>query len=572
MVEMKILKIITGLLILALFIPSIYYMFKIGLNQVYSTNPFFYDPTPYDFKVTDETVNVFIKKDGGIDIEYYITFYAYGHSIPIVDIGFPNQYYDLDGIQAEIDGHIISQSNIMQSEYLLVGVEIHLGAYTISSYSSGLLHVRGTCSIMVFKDDLKPFSLASVEFSPTWFSSSFCRRIDHLEVNFYFPENFIDKDSVKYHNTPYTSYSLNATHLVLTWEQNNIPSQQYTYGVSFPKSTVDKVYTSWVYGLFSPIQKVIGILILIAILFAGTILIYNSYQKLKRTAKYRYYKPTVGVECIGIKHDFSVAEAAITLGHRLDRVVAFIIFSLIRQNALKIISLNPGDPLTFEKNTPRPTTLQLHEITFLKDCFRKDPIQKAQILSNSALKAYLFKLIENLNTKMKAFSRKETEFYYKQLIEQAQIEICNTDTTYSDEKHLSQQFEWMILEPKTRRLRYDFRDRNIIVPYWYYQYHYQFFLKQSEYQAPSEDLTPITLIAMDGLEFANNIGNAIEHFCKGIAADFSEFTREVRDKIFPRPVHPWWYSSPGAAGGGRCACACACACAGCACACAGGGR
>ena len=553
--------------------PTIFFMVTISFNQVFSTNPFFYDPTPYDFKVQDEIVNVYIKEDGGVDIEYFIEFYAYGWSIPIVDIGFPNKYYDLSSVEAELDGNTINPSCcILPSEYLRVGVEIHLGGYTIGSYSSGLLHVTGTDPIMVFKDDLRPFSMASVVFSPTWFSSSFCRGVDHLEVNFYFPEGFTDKDSVIYHNSPYTSYSLNGTHLILTWELNNIPSKQYTFGVSFPKSTVDTVYTSWLCGLFSPIQKVVAILILIAIMVVGILVMRALYVKYKKNAKYRYYKPKVGIECVGVKHELTVVEAAILLGYPLDKVIALIIFGLIRRKTLKLLSI---DPPRFKKKTPYPKGLHTYESAFMKNCLVKDPEDKrTYILRESSLKNMLLKLIKRVNRKMKGHSRKETELYYEDIQKNAQTEIIST----IDEEEFNNQFEWMLLDLNPKRLEEEYRAIDIFVPFWYHHFFYHHFLKDPDYPIPAGEVSPTRPMRIDGLEFAEKSKESIEYLCKAIVKDLSDFSKAVRKKLFEekrrRPRSSIFYHRSGVrhGGGGGCACACACACAGCACACAGGGR
>jgi len=591
MVEIRNLKLMTGVLVLALIIPTIIFMALISTNQAYGFNPNFQDDTPYDFKIQNEVVNVYIQKDGRIDIEYYINFYAYGYPIPIVDIGFPNGYYDFNSVQSTIDGNPISTIDIRKSEYLLVGVEIHLGSNQIGSYSSGLLHLKGSNPIMVFKDDLAPFSLASVEFSPTWFSSSFCRCVDHLTVNFYFPENFTDINAVKTHYEPYTSYSLNATQLIWTWQLDSVPSQQYTFGVSFPSSAVNTVYDSWLYGLFSPTQKVIFNLILMAVIIVGLIVIYFSYVKYRKNAKCRYYKPTVSIECIGVERDFIAVEAGIILGIRLDRVISLIVFCLMKKNLLKLRSI---EPLLFEKINADSGNLRSYESSFLTDCLIRTTTDSNEYYVNKeTLKIMIIKLIKELNNTMKGYSRKDTESYYKGLVEQAYKVINRADEDSYEEEKLGEQFEWMLLDFKPKKLEVDYQNRDIIVPYWYYHFHYFHFLGQKDYQIPAGDLTPITLVKLNGLEFASNIEKALEKFCNAIIKDLSEFRDSVEEELFPPPLplpeeaekekekkekvvkprQPAPHIRYGRAGGGRgCACACACACAGCACACAGGGR
>lgn len=551
----------------ALCATSILFIVLVSINQVYATNPFFSDSTPYDFKVEYETVNLYIKKDGSVDIDYEIKFYTYRYPIPIVDIGFPNKYYDFESIEATIDGWAIPEGDIHKSEYLKVGVELHLEAHTIHSYSSGVVRVRANNPIMIFKDDFKPFKIASVEFSPTWFGSSFCRGTDRLTVNFYFPEGFTEMDSITYHYSQYTSYSLNATHLVYTWELTNIPAKQYTFGVSFPQSAVDKVYDSWIYGLYSPIQKTIIISILTAVLIVGLLLIRFFYIKYRPDAKYIYYKPTISIECIGILRELPIAEAAIILGYRMDRVVALIIFGLIRKGVLRLLSV---EPLQFQKIKPYPDDLYPYESAFLKICLVKDSENDGSYrLRQSSLKPLCVKLIKTVNSQMKGHSRKDTENYYKQLIDHT-FKIY--DSIY-DEEELSQKFEWLLLDPKPKKLEEKYSNHNVVVPYWYYHFHYILFLKKEESILPTYEVTPITSIQMDGLEFAANCKNVIKYLCKELIKNLSDFTDSVMKRLYPPVYHRIPSTTSGHVGGhGSCACACACACAGCACACAGGGR
>ncbi|GAH67382.1 unnamed protein product, partial [marine sediment metagenome] len=97
---------------------------------------------------------------------------------------------------------------------------IWLTGHYIDPGESGQLYVIGNNPNMIF-GDYENESLVSVEFSPTWFGSSFCSTYEYLEVNFYFPPNFTNGNEVKWHYREYDSYSfmeLDGTdYLIYTW-------------------------------------------------------------------------------------------------------------------------------------------------------------------------------------------------------------------------------------------------------------------------------------------------------------------------------------------------------------------
>ncbi len=197
----------------------------------------------YSFDVDYMKTNVYIELDGSITIEYWINFtcHSWADPINVVDIGFPTADYDLSSVKAKIGEYDIPSYNIEVSEVINIGVEIWLTGHYIDPGESGQLYVIGNNPNMIF-GDYENESLASVEFSPTWFSSSFCPTYEYLEVNFYFPPNFTNGNEVKWHYREYNSYSFteidSTDYLIYTWTETNVPMQQYTYGVSFPKDAV----------------------------------------------------------------------------------------------------------------------------------------------------------------------------------------------------------------------------------------------------------------------------------------------------------------------------------------------
>ncbi len=562
MVTVKKLKRVTTVAVIAVLASSITFITLIGFSQVYGTNIFFDDDTPYDFKVVSEIANVTIRKDGGIDIEYWIQFYAYGYSIPIVDIGFPNLYYDISSVKAWIDGTQIS--DIRRSEYLMCGVEIHLGSYKVNPYSSKVLHVVATNPKMVFKDDLNPFTMASVDFSPTWFDSYICRSVDYLQVNITFPEGFTDGNAVRWHYIQPKSYFLTASELMYSWSWTNVADPaNMLVGVSYPLTAAGVVYDSWLLGLFSPIQKVVFIVlivILMIITLAGVTVIYKRYRK---NAKQDYLKPSVKIECLGVRRGLTVPEAGVLIGIPLDRIVSLIIFGLIRKEVLDIVEVKP---LQFTKATKLPT-LQKYETEFLARAI----VKKGEVyeIADGALKTIMVDFIKEINKKMEGYSRQDTKLYYTRIMNKAFEQIKQSGAKNFDEKAISEQFEWLLLDPDEKRLNREFEGREIYVPYWYYHYHHYHIFHRPYPRFHGR--MPRTTLQLSGPQFAHNVVKNLETFSNSVVKNMSTFSNSVLNTLFP-PSTSSWGSFSGSSSGGGCACACACACAGCACACAGGGR
>ena len=122
----------------------------------------------YSFSVPQLYMQVFVNPDASARIVYDITFAndSFASPIDIVDIGTPHTGYDLDNFTASIDGRALT--DIRTSEYIDVGVEIHLDEYAIPAGDSGTLHVEFTMPDMVY-EDVTQDGFASLQITPTWF-------------------------------------------------------------------------------------------------------------------------------------------------------------------------------------------------------------------------------------------------------------------------------------------------------------------------------------------------------------------------------------------------------------------
>src|SRR5512137_1754792 len=95
----------------------------------------------YSFQLTQETVHAYWQSDGTLSLDYVFVFANDAGASPIdfVDVGLPNNSYDVRKMRADVDGHTLS--DIQKSPYVSIGVAVGLGAYAIPAGKTGTVHV-----------------------------------------------------------------------------------------------------------------------------------------------------------------------------------------------------------------------------------------------------------------------------------------------------------------------------------------------------------------------------------------------------------------------------------------------
>ena len=519
----------------------------------------------YAFSVDKNISHVYINKDGSVDVEYWITFTCQPgyHPIDIVDIGMPNDYYDLSSVRADIGG--VQLTDIRPSEYVKPGVEIHLGSKAIGGGQTGTLHVRFNVPHMVYYDD-EDKSYASVEFVPTWFGEDFVKGTTYLKVSFYFPSG-VTGDQTKWHYQEFTSTSFVDDRLVFTWVNEKASgAKPYQFGVSFPKQYVDVVYKAPLIDFAALGKKLSSILGSPACWIVGfwgfmILMIWASVATQKRR-RMKYLPPSLSVEGVGVKRGLTAVEAAILLEVPLNKVLTMILFGLLKKGAATVLS---DDPLKLEVADPRPQGLHDYEEGFL-DC-----VSSRGKISERPLREMVIELVKAVNKKVKGFSRKDTVAYYRDIVSRAWQQVESDETPEVKSRHFDEALEWMMLdedfEDKTERT---FRTGPVFVPVWWHRYRPWATSAPSpkpSTAAPTSKRGPVSLPTLPGAAFADTIISGMQKTADKVVSSVERFTGRVTQVTNPPPVR----ASSGRSGGGY-GCACACACAGCACACAGGGR
>ncbi len=516
----------------------------------------------YYFEVPREVVTVAVNADSSLDIDYKITFRntASGLPIDIVDVGFPSDDYDLASVTADVDGETLD--TIRPSEYLDVGVEVPLVLHMILPGEAATLHVRGLNYHMVFEDSADD-AYASCVFSPTWFGSEFTTGSTHLTMAFVFPPG-VTAEQARWHEDEGgepTRRSVEGGRVQYVWEREEAsPSEQYYFGISFPRSAVAEVRSPRRFRAVGVLLRRLGLFLGenynrvwfrwgIPFVFLGILnLLIKAYRRRRRM---RYFPPRAKVEGVGIKRGLTAPEAAVILEKPLDSVLTMILFALVKKDALAVTAREPFlevEKLPFNENGLRP-----YEKEFLACA------EPHGFLGEDCLREVLISLIKSVQRKMKGFSHRETVAYYRKIVKTAWRLVEEADTPEVKLEEFTNGLEWTMLDDDFgRRTRDVFVGYDVPRPYWWG--------RLAPAAGPKGDVS-FDVPTLPGANFANGVVKRLEGIADNVVHKLESFTGKVTATTNPPPVTT--SSGGGYSGGG---CACACACAGCACACAGGGR
>ena len=505
----------------------------------------------YSFSVPANHSNVIINKDGSIGIEYSITFTCDlgAHPIDIVDIGLPNESYDIGAAEAWINN--VPVYEIYKSEYIDIGVEVHLGENIIWPGETGTLRFRIDNPKMVYHDDDRD-DYASVEFSPTWYGSLYAHGVTDLSVSIHFPPG-VGPDETIYHYREYDSWKYDDEgRLTFTWRNTSAsPSEQYMFGVSFPKTYVDKIHKPYSKPFILRVEKFI--LSLLGLIFNPIfilLIIIISMIIRSRMRRMKYFPPAVSIEGVGIKRGLTAPEAALLLELPLNKVITMVIFGLLKKGYARV-EMN-GKPKVFEIDIPERPDIRGYE-TALFGALKEDGA-----LDKVKLRKTMVEMIKDVNKKIKGFSRKGTREYYQNIVETAWKHVMAANTPELLGKEWDNKLEWILMDKHyDKKMEETFAGKTIILPHWY-----------GRYWGPGHAGTTLSggSLKLPGADFANTMVTGIEKFSSKVITNVESFISGVKNVTNPPPAPS---KGGGYSGGG---CACACACAGCACACAGGGR
>jgi hypothetical protein len=342
------------------------------------------------YGVPNMQMYVTIEPDGGASIDYSITY----HNLPgsgakeVVDIGTPNEDYDLQNIQAWIGKQRIPSSNIQRSTVLPIGFEVHFGADAILPGRTETLRVLFKMPKMVFQDTTRK-DYASFKITPTWFNENYVQGNTHLQIAVQLPK-WVKPEETLSQKIVFTKRAKTDRGTVVYWD---FPATRLTaehmVGVSFPKGDMAVIKQSafdllikWFseskqarlvcggiflilfaflffrfsggtgFSVFAILSAAVGFVFytspglhLLSLPLVVALIGVNEWLLGKRKTK--YMPPIAQVEGGGIKRGLTAPEAAVLLELPLGKVLSLVIFGMLKKGILRQVQ---ADPLLVELN------------------------------------------------------------------------------------------------------------------------------------------------------------------------------------------------------------------------------
>ncbi len=534
----------------------------------------------YSFSIPEMLLQVDVQPDASAVLIYDITFDNYGSAIDIVDIGLPDDNYNTQNMRASING--VNLNQIYKSEFIDVGVEVHLGSEEIPSGKQGTLHFEATMPDMVFADTTNTEN-ASLQISPTWFDSGLVRGTGSIEIRVRMIEG-VQIDDVLYQDVEFSDkYVDDSGRVVAVWRYDNVlATQAYRVGVSFPRQGLDRVVEitfwdilgRWIAGISGIIAVIAGFCLPLAL---PALIVFFIVRGVVRASKPKYLPAIAQVEGGGIKRGLTAPESAVILELPLTKALMLVVFGMLEKG---LIRQTKDDPLTVEvveefrvKGNPnltdgkakknyrnqaaqkRGTVIHSYEHAFL-DLFEDNPGSPIKALK---IVGPMQGLTNQTAAKMKGFDLSDTQDYYRRVIDRAVEQASALGEIEQREAYLDQYLPWVMMD----------RGYRPIMSVGGYNYWPQW-ARQTSTAVPSTAAPSVGRSSSSGRASAPKFGDVAASFAGWTETTMGGMAAAIMPTRLAKPAPPSTSSSSGGSSHSSCACACAgCACA---CACAGGGR
>jgi hypothetical protein len=518
----------------------------------------------YYFKVNDLKAVLTVQPDSMVEIRYTITFSPEpgSHAVDIVDIGMPNESYDISTAKASIAGSELA--DIRNSEYVKPGVEVRLGGSEIRPGQTGTLEFAIQVKNMIYPDSDDSRS-ASLQFKTTWYDRKYVfGNADRIEVQFNLPPG-TKPEEVKYHGFGRSDYqpseaSYQDGRVVYIWRWLGRPaSVPYAAGASFRKDLVASVYSpprlSVLKALVTAFFAFFGFVFALTPFWIIALIIFVAVRSSRKRMK-QYLPPRIGIETGGIKRGLTPPEAALLQELPLPQVLLLIVFGLLKKEKLDIKEISAKD-FRFHEQKKEGLELQEYETAFIA------AIDGENRLNKTTLRKMFTDLIAALQKKMSGFSRRETNVYYQSIMNKAWDQVKNSPRDKLPEE-LAASLEWLVLDPEYESKLDPYTEDALFTHggrgYWYRNF--------PQRTSGTGGTVPGKGYGQTVSGAASRFVQSLQVFSGALLGESAAFTSAITKVTNPPPVA----SSSGSGSHGGSSCACACACAGCACACAGGGR
>lgn len=500
------------------------------------------------YTVNKEWVHLWINQDASMDLQYNITYtYLSGSPQGIFTVGIPKGGFKISYVR-DLLGNSLTYSDVSQGSFY--GIDVTLKGPIVLNHPYSFL-VYAIVPGMVSTDSTNPGNVG-MSFYPTNFPDAI-GSIGNVRVLIVLPDG-VTSSEVKYPTgIPFDNVLTEGTNVAVYWERNNwSASQQLTVGVSFPAKYVTLPGPNM--GFFLTLALfMIAIIILIVFL-------------LRRRRKAVYEKPKISIEALGAARGLTAVEAAVVVGSKPVRVLMMILFGLLKKRSIMVKETTPLIKLETVDASLRDTSpLRYYEIDFLKAIGTDGSLDERNLA-----RAYLG-LRDNVDKKMRSYSRVDTVNYYKSVVDNAWAQVTRAGTPELKGDAIEGNMEWLLIDENyDAKFKQAFPPNIIFMPspgWWWYWHGPNF--PNGPVSNPAG--VPTEVKPIPAQEWANSVVRGLETTTNNIVKNVQDFTNKL---VAPQSSQ----SSRSVREGSSCVCACAhcacaCACVGCACACAhGGGR
>lgn len=511
------------------------------------------------YSVDHEWSQIYINKDGTIDLTYNLTLTVSSGVIHSIDIGQPNGDFTVgQGQVVDQYGNQLSATDDSSGGNYLVLVTLN---QPLTAGNTIWFTLTTNVGHMIFNDTTNPGNLG-MQFAPQWMTDAL---VNDVRIQIVLPPN-VTVGEVKTTQTFYNGTSTVDGRLAIYWEKPVLqPNEQYLVGVSFPAQYLPNYNPEQSSGA-SGLETILPLIILPIIAIIVIALVVQAARKST------YSSPKVSMETLGIKRGLTAVEASYLLDLKPTQIVTEILYSLLQKRAvwteatkpsLKLRVLPPYENKTGGTEHP----LRDYEIDFLNSLKPDGSLDEEKLAHTVTF------VRDTVEQKLSGYSRKDTVDFYRKIVDQAWSQVQQAGTVELASNAYDEQLLWLMLDPNQRtRTETVFKDRFFQPnPLWFWWwYGYSMYHPNPTYQpnvnAPAQSIKPP---AIPGADFANNIATAVEHTSSNIVVNIEKFANSI---VPPPPKASHEPAKHGADCVCACAaCACACACVSCACACAGGG-
>jgi hypothetical protein len=513
--------------------------------------PFVQAQVPITYTVNQEWVQLWINTDGSIDIKYNITLtYLSGSPQGIVTVGLPKGGFQIQYVR-DLTNNSLQYRDVSNSTFY--GIDVYLTGPIILGKLNTFL-VYAAVPGMISQDKMNPGNVGML-FYPSTFPGAI--NTSDLRVAITLPQG-VNSTEVRYPTgTPFTSVTQEGNYLVVYWNKTDwIPTQTFTAGVSFPEK-----YVSLTSG-----PDILHILLYAAAFIIAMVFVIGI---IVRSRKSMYEKPRISVEALGSIRSLTAVEAGVLLDLKPVRILTMILFGLLIKRAVMVTTTDPLIKLKkLEKSANESSPpLRYYEIDYLK------AIEPEGSLNEAVLARTYLELVENVNQKLRGYSRQDSVNYYKSIVNQAWTQVAQAGTPQLKGNALDKNIEWLLADDKfDERFKSALPPNITILPpgWWWYWWGPRFPSSPTTGQSQVPPTIPIEARPIPGQDFANNVVRSLETASNNMVKNVQDFTNRLV------PAQAAAASERSVKGQSSCvcachACACACACVGCACACAGGG-